>query len=157
MTTELQEAVKRATMLDDATQHALAAQLFQMIEAHNTLVQAQQAELFTALVQSIQRLTERAMQQLPFILSLPAPDSGRAFLLSLGLDEELTAHVLTAPAADRPRELRLALQVIADEQAQRDPRKEPRYLTFEQFFRELGETDEAIEEAKRQAAAHADL
>jgi hypothetical protein len=157
MTTELQEAVERATKLDDATQHALAAQLLQMIDAHSALIQAQQADLFTALVQNIRHLTERAMQQLPFILSLPGPDDGQAFLLSLGLDEELTAHVLAASAADRPRELRLALQVLADEQAQRDPRKEPRYLTFEQFFHELGETDEAIEEAKRQAAAHADL
>jgi hypothetical protein len=79
------------------------------------------------------------------------------FLRGLGLDDELIAHVLAAPEEQQARELRLALTALANEQEHRDPLKQPRYMTFEQFFRELGHTDEEIEEAKRRGAAHADL
>lgn len=78
-------------------------------------------------------------------------------LRGLGLDDELIAHVLAAPEEQQPHELRLALAALAEEQENRDPLKQPRYMTFEQFFRELGHTDEEIEEAKRRGAVSADL
>lgn len=39
----------------------------------------------------------------------------------------------------------------------RDPLKEPRYQTFEQFFHDLGMTDEQIAAAKQHASDHADV
>lgn len=60
------------------------------------------------------------------------------FLRGLGLDEESLAHIQTLPAKDQPTEVRLAMRAIADEQAGRDPLKEPRYPTFGEFFSRSG-------------------
>lgn len=79
------------------------------------------------------------------------------FLRGLGLDEELIAHVLAAPEEKRGRVLRLALTALADEQSERDRVQEPRHQSFEQFFRELGMTDEQIAEAQRRGAERANL
>lgn len=73
-------------------------------------------------------------------------------LRGLGLDEELVAHVLAAPTEKRPQELRLALQALADEQG-----GPPRQQTFEEFFHDLGMTNQQIADAKRRAEDHADV
>ncbi|HEY7355038.1 MAG TPA: hypothetical protein VH590_01185 [Ktedonobacterales bacterium] len=78
-------------------------------------------------------------------------------LRGLGLDEELVAHVLAAPAEKRPQELRLALTALADEQAERDPQQQPRHQSFEEFFHDLGMTNEQIAEARRRTEHHADV
>jgi hypothetical protein len=79
------------------------------------------------------------------------------FLRGLGLDEESLAHIQTLPAKDQPTEVRLAMRAIADEQAGRDPLKEPRYQTFGEFFHDLGMTDEQIADAQRRSAERANL
>lgn len=54
-------------------------------------------------------------------------------------------------------EFRLMLEAFLEEQEGRDPLKQPRYLTFEQFFHELGMTDEQIADARQRGAGRADL
>lgn len=39
----------------------------------------------------------------------------------------------------------------------RDPLKEPRHQTFEEFFHDLGMTDEQIAAAQKRASDHADV
>lgn len=39
----------------------------------------------------------------------------------------------------------------------RDPLKEPRYQTFEEFFHDLGMTDEQIAAAQKRTSDHADV
>lgn len=60
--------------------------------------------------------------------------------------EQLTPTQQEALAA----EFRLVLAAFLEEQEGRDPLQEPRYLTFEQFFHELGMTDEQIADARQQ-------
>ena len=48
------------------------------------------------------------------------------------------------------------VQQAVQEEA-RDPLKEPRYQTFEEFFHDLGMTDEQIATAKQHASDHADV
>ena len=54
-------------------------------------------------------------------------------------------------------EFRLMLEAFLEEQEGRDPLKHPRYLTFEQFFHELGMTDEQIADARQRGAGRANL
>lgn len=54
-------------------------------------------------------------------------------------------------------EFRLMLEAFLEEQEGRDPLKQPRYLTFEQFFHELGMTDEQIADARQRGAGRANL
>lgn len=54
-------------------------------------------------------------------------------------------------------EFRLMLEAFLEEQEGRDPLKQPRYLTFEQFFHELGMTDEQIADARQRGAGRVNL
>jgi hypothetical protein len=54
------------------------------------------------------------------------------------------------------------IEAWAEQQArrhssERDPYTNPRYQTFDEFFHELGMTDEEIADSKARAAKHADL
>lgn len=98
------------------------------------------------------RMIASLFRQKPSMPPGPADDQMAEVLRELGLDEELVAHVLAAPAEKRPQELRLALTALADEQV-----GPPRQQTFEEFFHDLGMTNEQIAEAQRRAAQHADL
>jgi hypothetical protein len=174
MTTTLEDVVKQAKKLDPDTQKVVAEEWQQLIDAVQML-DAVQWQHFTA---AFRHFIESALVQPRWEQLLSDPrrldalhrqaqevieENGRdsaytlGFLRGVGLDDELVAHVLAAPEEQRGRELRLALQVMVNERSGRDPLKEPRYLTFEQFFRELGHTDEEIDEAKRRAATDADL
>jgi len=67
--------------------------------------------------------------------------------------EQLPSAQQDVLAAEFP----LLRAAFLEEHAGRDPLKEPRFLTFEQFFQELGMTDEQIADTKHQGAERANL
>lgn len=78
----------------------------------------------------------------------------RAFL------DKFDQWAVQQPAAQREAvvfQLRLVFAAFLEDQIGRDPLKEPRYQTFEEFFHDLGMTDEQIADAKRRGAERANV
>ncbi len=120
-------------------------------EDYNRLAQMA-ASQHEAVTDFLRRMIAGSLRQESLALPGSAEEQMAAVLRALGLDEELVAHVLAAPAEKRPQELRLALTALSDEQG-----GPPRQQTFEEFFHDLGMTNEQIAEARRRAADHADV
>lgn len=174
MTTTLEEVIKQAEKLEPDRRQMIAQQMQQILDAAAILDTPQWQRLITTirlflesaemqphwkyLLGDSQRF-DAFCRQIQKAIEEHGRDSTytQGFLRGVGLDDELIAQVLAAPAENLTRELRLALQAIGDERIGRSGQQPTRYLTFEQFFHELGHTDEQIEEAKRQAAANADV
>jgi predicted CopG family antitoxin len=133
---KMEQAVTRTITIPDETYERLEQVAASQHEAVEDLLLRMIASLFR---QKSSIPLDNADEQMAEVLRGP------------GLDEELVAHVLAAPTEKRPQELRLALTALADEQL-----GPPRQQTFEEFFHDLGMTNEQIAEAKRRAA-HADL
>jgi hypothetical protein len=70
-------------------------------------------------------------------------------------------RMLTALAHKRGQSPEAVVEVLIAEaraEAERDPYADPRYQSFEEFFRDLGMTEEDIQQAKENAkAGDADL
>jgi len=94
----------------------------------------------------------------------------RCVMMREGEEGYTMAHTLTIPdevyqqlralaevQGQTPESLVAALVDQATRERARDPLKEPRHQTFEEFFYDLGMTDEQIAAAKQRAANHADL
>lgn len=169
MTADLQDVIKQSEKLDPVTRKVFAEYVQRLYNAAATL-DTEQWQFLTAMISQLfdsaamqphwqqlasdprqfDKFYQRAHKALEENKRTPGYTLG--FLRGIGLDDELVNHVLAAPAKKQGRELRLALQAMVDEQAARGKPSPARYLTFEQFFHELGHTDKEI-----QAAAHADL
>jgi hypothetical protein len=80
------------------------------------------------------------------------------FLHMIGVDDDQIAALFALPPEQGESELRLLLKAYLEEVIEpRDPLTAPRYLTFDEFFRELGHTDAEIADAKQRGAERANL
>ncbi len=120
-------------------------------EAYERLEQIA-ASQHEAVADVLRRVFASVLPQETSVTIISTDEQMAEVLRGLGLDEELVAHILVTSPEKRPQELRLALTALADEQE-----GSPSQQTFEQFFHDLGMTNEQIAEAQRRAEDHADV
>lgn len=129
-------------------------------ETDQTPVQALAAMLEGQVLRSIEVGVKHNGQVLTWRITMKQDSNEEPIfqlLRGMGLDDDEIARLQAAPPERRATEIEVILNDLLDEAVGRDPLTAPRHLTFDQFFRALGDTDEEIEEARRQAAADANL
>lgn len=94
-----------------------------------------------------------------YTFSKDSPDSiAVQFLRALGLDDDQIAELLALPPEQRASRAKpLLMALLEDAIEPRNPLTAPRHLTFDEFFRDLGHTDEEIADAKQRGAERANL
>ena len=114
------------------------------------------------LAQELAFIELRKGSKLIFHYTFPkdSPDSiAVQFLRALGMDNDQIAALQALPPEQWARETNLLLltALLEDAIEPRNPLTAPRHLTFDEFFRELGHTDEEIADAKQRGAERANL